>query len=135
MNNTNFKTDPNCIFCKIVVKEIPAHIVYEDADFLAFLDINPKSPGHTLVIPKNHYRWVWDLPADGNSGQNIREYFTVVQKIAQAEQKAFGQEMILSKIVGEEVHHAHIWIYPSDQTKGDKKDFAGNAEKIRTYLK
>jgi len=115
--------DQNCTFCKIVAKEIPANIVYENNDFLAFLDINPKSPGHTLVIPKTHYRWVWDV-------QDPAAYFSVVAKIANAQRKAFNQEMILSKIVGEEVHHAHIWIYPSDQTKGDKKDFAGNAEKI-----
>jgi len=43
--------------------------------------------------------------------------------------------MILSKIYGEEIEHAHIWIYPGPQTKGDKKDFEGNAEKIRSALK
>ena len=122
------KSDPNCIFCKIVAKEIPANIVYEDERFLAFLDINPKSPGHTLVIPKEHYRWVWDV-------KDPAEYFSVVAKIANAQRKAFNQEMVLSKIVGEEVPHAHIWIYPSDQTPGDKKDFTGNAEKIRASLK
>jgi histidine triad (HIT) family protein len=113
----------NCIFCKIVKKEIPAHIVYEDADFLAFLDIHPQSPGHTLVIPKKHYRWVWDVP-------NAGAYFEVVKKVALAQKKAFDQEMILSKIVGEDVHHAHIWLFPSDKTKGDKMDFEGNKKKI-----
>jgi histidine triad (HIT) family protein len=53
---------------------------------------------------------------------------------ASAIRKAFNQEMVLSKIVGEEVHHAHIWIYPSNETKGDKKDFIGNAEKIKNAL-
>ena len=128
MTTPNQKSDPNCIFCKIVAKEIPANIVYENDGFLAFLDIDPKSPGHTLVIPKDHYRWVWDV-------KDPAGYFSVVSKVANAQRKAFNQEMVLSKIVGEEVHHAHIWIYPSDQTKGDKKDFAGNAEKIRAYLK
>jgi histidine triad (HIT) family protein len=112
-----------CIFCKIVKKEIPAHIVYEDADFLAFLDIHPQSPGHTLVIPKKHYRWVWDVP-------NAGAYFGVVKKIALAQKKAFGQEMILSKIVGEDVPHAHIWVFPSNKTKGDKADFETNKKKI-----
>ena len=128
-------SDPNCIFCKIVSKEIPANIVYEDENFLAFLDINPSSPGHTLVIPKNHYRWVWDVPADNSTPQNLGNYFNVVGKIAKAQQNAFNQEMIISKVAGEDVHHAHIWIFPSDQTKGDKKDFTGNAEKIRANLK
>jgi len=113
----------NCVFCKIVKKEIPAHVVYEDMDFLAFLDIHPQSPGHTLVIPKKHYRWVWDVP-------NAGTYFEIVKKIALAQQKAFDQEMILSKIVGEDVHHAHVWLFPSDITKGDKMDFGGNKKKI-----
>jgi histidine triad (HIT) family protein len=113
----------DCVFCKIVKKEIPAHIVYEDADFLAFLDIHPQSPGHTLVIPKKHYRWVWDV-------LNAGAYFEVVKKIAMAQQKAFNQEMILSKIVGEDVPHAHIWLFPSDKTKGDKMDFETNKKKI-----
>ena len=126
--------DPSCIFCKIVAKEIPAHIVYENDNFLAFLDIRPLSPGHTLVITKDHHRWVWDISTDSAVRPNIGDYFTVVGKIAQAQRKAFNQEMIISKIIGEEVHHAHIWIYPSDQTLGDKNDFEGNAQKIRDAL-
>jgi histidine triad (HIT) family protein len=113
----------NCIFCKIANKEIPAYIVYEDDNFVAFLDINPQSPGHVQVIPKGHYRWVWDVP-------NVGEYFEVARKIAKALQKAFDTEWILSKIVGDEVEHAHIWIYPNNKVKGDPKDFKGNAEKI-----
>lgn len=117
-----------CIFCKIVSGDIPSTKIYEDDDFLAFLDIRPLSPGHTLLIPKKHYRWVWDVP-------NAGEYFKVAQKIAVALQKAFGTEAVLSKIIGDEVPHAHIWLYPNPQsTSGDKNDFAGNAEKIRRAL-
>lgn len=118
----------DCIFCKIANKEIPANIVYEDADFIAFLDINPLSPGHTLVVPKKHYRWVWDVP-------EIKEYFGVAAKVALAERKAFGNEMIRSKVVGEDVPHAHIWIYPDpESTNGNKKDFSGNANKLTQAL-
>ena len=124
----------NCIFCKIVNKEITAHIVYEDPDFLAFLDINPQSVGHTQVIPKKHYRWVWDLPTGRQDASNIGEYFEVVRKIAKAQQKAFDTEWILSKIVGDEVEHAHIWIYPNRNITGDKIDFAGNLEKIKKEI-
>ena len=113
----------DCIFCKIIHKEIPAHVVYEDSDFLAFLDIHPQSPGHVQVIPKKHYRWVWDVP-------NIGEYFETVKKIALAQQKAFDTKFILSKIVGDEVEHAHIWVFPNDKVKGDRMDFIGNKEKI-----
>lgn len=120
-------TEQNCIFCKIITKEIPAEIVYEDNDFLAFLDINPQSPGHTQVIPKEHHRWVWDIP-------NIGEYFEVARKVAKAQQKAFDTEWILSKIIGDEVPHAHIWVFPNDKVAGDRKDFKTNAEKIRKAL-
>lgn len=117
----------DCIFCKIVKGEIPAHKVYEDADFLAFLDINPLSPGHALVIPKKHYTWVWDVP-------NAGAYFEVARKIALAQKKAFKTDFVLSRIVGEEVPHAHIWIYPDQTIAGDKKDFIGNAAKIKSFL-
>ncbi|MEK7646178.1 MAG: HIT domain-containing protein [Patescibacteria group bacterium] len=118
-----------CIFCKIVSKEIPAHVVYEDDNFLAFLDIHPQSPGHTQVIPKHHYRWVWDLPSSGD-GATIGRYFEVAQKVALAQQKAFATDWILSKIVGDEVPHAHIWVFPNDKVEGDPMDFETNAKKI-----
>ncbi len=118
----------NCIFCKIVKGEIPAHKVYEDNDFLAFLDINPQSPGHVQIIPKKHYRFVWDVP-------NVGEYFEVAKRIAKAQQKAFGTDVIWSKVMGDEIHHAHVWVFPhAGEAKGDKKDFVGNAEKIKSAL-
>ena len=116
-----------CIFCKIVHGEIPAHKIYEDEAFLAFLDINPLSPGHTLVIPKQHYRWVWDVPHAG-------AYFEVAQKIALAQKKAFNTDFVISKIIGEEVPHAHIWVYPDQNVSGDKKDFVENAQKIKSKI-
>ncbi|HVU80212.1 MAG TPA: HIT domain-containing protein [Candidatus Paceibacterota bacterium] len=117
----------DCIFCKIAAGDIPAHKVYEDDRFVAFLDIHPQSPGHAQIIPKEHYRWVWDVP-------NVGEYFEAAAKIAKAQQKAFGTDWILSKIVGDEVEHAHIWVFPSNEAKGDPKDLEGNAAKIRTAL-
>lgn len=119
---------PSCIFCKIVSKEVSANIVFENDEFLAFLDIRPLSPGHTIVIPKKHYRWVWDV-------DNISDYFAVATKIARAQRKAFGQEQVLSKIVGEEVPHAHIWLFPSNEAEGDKNDFETNKKKLVEALK
>ena len=113
----------SCIFCKIVKGEIPANVVWQDDDFLAFLDIRPQSPGHALVIPKKHYRWVWDVP-------NVGEYFEAVKKIALAQKKAFSTDFVLSKVVGEDVHHAHIWVFPNDGVTGEKMDFEGNKKKI-----
>ncbi|MCC6290708.1 HIT domain-containing protein [Candidatus Nomurabacteria bacterium] len=120
--------DSNCVFCKIVKKEIPAHIVYENESFLAFLDINPQSPGHVQVIPKQHHRWVWDVP-------NVGEYFETVRKIAKAQQKAFGIEGVWSRVTGEDVSHAHIWIFPDPRLAvGDKTDLETNAKLLRALL-
>lgn len=117
-----------CIFCKIIKGDIPSHKVYEDDNFLAFLDIHPQSPGHTQIIPKQHHRWVWDMP-------NVGEYFEVAQKVARAQMKAFNTDFILSKVVGDEVPHAHIWVFPNNKIDGDPKDFEGNAEKVRKEIK
>ena len=118
----------DCIFCKIIRGEIPSTKVYEDSKYLAFLDIHPLSPGHLVVIPKKHYRWVWDVPEVG-------AYFEATRKIAVAIQKAFGTDAVISKIIGEEVSHAHICLFPEPkEARGEKTDFAGNAEKIREQL-
>jgi diadenosine tetraphosphate (Ap4A) HIT family hydrolase len=65
---------------------------------------------------------------------NVGEYFEVVRKIALAQRKAFGADFILSKIIGDEIAHAHIWVFPTDKINGNKKDFENNAEKIRKSL-
>ena len=118
----------DCIFCKVVRGELPSYKVYEDENFLAFLDINPRAPGHTQIVPKRHYRWVWDVP-------NIGEYFEVARKIALAQKKAFDTEMILCRVTGEEISHAHVWILPDKTVIGNLKDFEKNAEKIRKEIK
>ncbi len=114
----------DCIFCRIVAGEIPVTKVYEDENFIAFLDTHPQALGHVQVITKKHYRWVWDVP-------NAGDYFEVVKKIANAQRRAFETDWVLSKIIGDEVQHAHIWVFPSNEAKGDKNDLTGNAEKIR----
>ena len=65
----------DCIFCKIVNRELPCYKIYEDESFLVFLDIFPYVEGHVLVIPKKHYRWVWDV-------ENVGEYFEIVERAA-----------------------------------------------------
>ncbi|MBW3019620.1 HIT family protein [Candidatus Woesearchaeota archaeon] len=101
----------DCIFCKIAKGEIPCHKIYEDDAFLAFLDIRPRNPGHVLVIPKKHYRWVWDV-------DNVGEYFEFCRKIALAQKKAFDTDFIVSLVIGEEVPHAHIWLVPRFENDG-----------------
>lgn len=101
----------DCIFCKIVKGEAPCNKVYEDENVLAFLSIAPLNPGHTLVIPKEHYRWVWDIP-------NIGEFYEVVNKIANALRKAMNTEWIVSLVTGEEIPHAHVWLIPRLENDG-----------------
>ncbi|MBI2151163.1 HIT family protein [Candidatus Woesearchaeota archaeon] len=97
MNNSN------CIFCKIVQGDIPALKVYEDDNFFAFLDIRPLNKGHTLLIPKSHYRWLWDVKDD---------YSKLANKIASAIKLAFETDYVQALVVGEEVHHAHLHLIP-----------------------
>lgn len=97
-----------CIFCKIVAGEIPAYTIYEDEHFLAFMDVFPRAKGHALVIPKQHYRWVYDVPQFG-------EYWHVAQKIAEQLKRVLSVEFMSFLTMGEEVPHAHIHILPNGE--------------------
>lgn len=95
----------DCVFCKIVAGDIPCYKVFEDNDFLAFLDIEPLNPGHVLVVPKKHYRWTWDVP-------NFGEYWEVARNIAKSVIKSMDAPMVEFLTHGTDVEHAHIWIVP-----------------------
>ncbi len=95
----------DCIFCKIVKGEIPAFKVYEDDNFLGFLDINPLNPGNSLLIPKKHYRWVVDVPEFG-------QYFEIAKKIAIKTIPIVGANAVSFLTLGYEIPHAHIRIIP-----------------------
>lgn len=95
----------DCVFCQIVTGKLPADKVYEDGDFLGFLDIRPLNPGHSLIVPKKHYRWTYDVP-------NFGDYFEVARKVAQAQISALGAELVSFVTLGFEVPHAHIWVVP-----------------------
>lgn len=101
-----------CIFCKIVAKQIPSSAVYEDSSFYAFLDITPVNKGHTLVIPKKHYGTLLEMPRD------IVEQFAVVcQKVGEMVKtgtKADGLNFLVNNdpAAGQEVLHAHQHIIP-----------------------
>lgn len=127
----------NCIFCKIVKGEIPAYKVYEDADFMAFLDISPLNKGHMQVIPKNHHRWVWEVP-------NFGGYWTVAKKVAEAAMKSMDAPMVEFLTHGAEVAHAHIWVVPiygkeafinvSERKEIDADQMLEIADKIRSAI-
>lgn len=100
-----------CIFCDIVNGKIPSHKIYEDDDFIAFLDICPRNLGHSLVIPKKHHRWVWDVP-------DIGAYYEAVRKVARALKNIFQIEQVKSVVLGDEVPHAHVWLLPAFDNDG-----------------
>lgn len=102
-----------CIFCQIVSGHLPAYKIYEDNQFLAFLDIYPVVRGQTLVIPKKHYRWVYEV-------QEFGEYWQVAQKIAQAQIKSLSAPTVLFLTAGFQIPHAHIHILPAPpKSKGE----------------
>ena len=102
----------DCLFCKIVSKEIPCEKIYEDKDFLAFLDINPVNQGHTLVIPKKHSRTILEM-----SDKDTKEIMIVVRKIANKIKKSLKTDGINIMInsesaAGQIIFHTHIHIIP-----------------------
>jgi histidine triad (HIT) family protein len=96
-----------CIFCNIV-KIKKCYLIYEDRLFMAFLDIFPRVPGHALVIPKKHYRWVYDVP-------EFTSLWEVVHKITIQMNKKLKPRFITYATHGLEVSHAHIHIMPRIQ--------------------
>lgn len=105
----------SCIFCKIANGDLPSEKVYEDEHVFAFMDITPVTKGHLLVIPKNHYENVYDLPADEAS-----HLFSIVPKLAQALKETFQQEGMKGLNVlqnngaeaGQSVFHFHMHLIP-----------------------
>jgi histidine triad (HIT) family protein len=95
----------NCIFCQIVKGKIPCYKVYEDKNYFAFLDVFPKARGHTLLIPKKHYRWVYDAP-------DFAGYWKTALRLVKKLNKALGPKFITFTTHGLEVPHAHIHIIP-----------------------
>lgn len=101
---------PDCIFCKIISGSIPSYKIFEDDRFLAFLDIMPVVPGHTLVVPKKHYRWVHDVVEFG-------AFWEVAQKVAKAQMAALGSPTVIFGTAGFQVPHAHIHVLPAPPKK------------------
>lgn len=95
------------VFTKIIKGEIPCHKVYEDGWTLAFLDINPVMPGHTLVIPKQQVEFIWDL--------GTKEYQAVmqtVQKVGQRLREVVAAPFVGVQVLGIDVPHAHVHVIP-----------------------
>jgi histidine triad (HIT) family protein len=95
------------IFTKIIKGEIPSHKIYEDDDVLAFLDIHPVMPGHTLVIPKKQVEFVWDLDDETYTTLTL-----AVKKIALHIRETLDVEYVGEQVIGVDVPHAHVHLIP-----------------------
>ncbi len=107
--------DQECVFCKIVGKKLPAYIVFEDENSMAFLDIGPLFKGDCLVIPKKHYETVMDTP-----DEIVRELFSNVKLVSTAVQKALkcdGILILVNNKVGQEIPHLHVHVTPRMKNK------------------
>ncbi|MEI6400285.1 MAG: HIT family protein [bacterium] len=101
------------IFTKIIKREIPASIVYEDEESIAFLDINPVSKGHTLLITKEPYKWMTDVPEE-----LIARMFIKTKKMMEHMKKQLPCDFVQIGIVGNEVPHFHIHLIPRKLDEG-----------------
>ncbi|MGD8531676.1 MAG: HIT family protein, partial [Syntrophobacterales bacterium] len=102
----------NCIFCKIVRGEIPSARVLENEKVLAFLDINPVSKGHTLVIPKTHYASFPEMPADVLTalGEALQKIGTAVK--SQLDSAGFNILLNNDRAAGQLIDHSHFHLIP-----------------------
>ena len=111
----------DCIFCKIISKEIPAKILYEDDDTISFLDAFPVAKGHTLVIPKKHFSQIQDMPDNVN-----QKLFDIVHKIIPKTDSVKGSTLVLihnGKESGQEIMHVHVHLIPRGlDNSGDHAD-------------
>jgi histidine triad (HIT) family protein len=140
MNATVY--DPNNIFAKILRKEAPCHFVYEDADTFAFMDIMPRSDGHTLIIPKQSARNILDA-----SPNLLVPVIQTTQRIAIAAKEAFNADGITvtqfsEPAGGQVVFHLHVHVLPRYAgvdlrpvgIMGDSALIAGHAKRLRAAL-
>ncbi len=110
--------NPDCIFCKIVAKEVPVHAIYEDEVCYAFLDAHPVTRGHTLLIPKAHTRNLFDTP-----DETLAHLFPIAKRIANIIKQTVGAgginiHMNNEPSAGQIVFHTHIHIIPRFEGDG-----------------
>ncbi len=136
--------DRSCIFCKIVGKQAPASIIYEDESVMAFLDIRPLNLGHALVIPKAHYFDIFDIPAN-----ELTNVHNVVKMVSCPIKKATGSDGISiiqqnGRAAGQDIFHLHVHVVPrfegqkmprfSDLKEVERNKLDDMAQKIRKLL-
>lgn len=118
----------DCLFCQIVDGEVPSYTVYEDDETLAFLDVNPVSAGHTLVIPKRHAEHL-----TGMDERTTEAVFQTVNKVASAVETGLEPDGINllqnnGKAAGQEIDHVHVHVIP--RFEGDGFQFAFDSKEL-----
>lgn len=113
------------VFAKIVQGELPCYKIYEDERTLAFLDIEPEAPGHTLVIPKIEVDKVYDL-----SDEDYDAVMHTVKKLARHFEDILGERMMI-KIVGTDVPHAHVHILPVNENWAGERQIKLTEEEMK----
>jgi histidine triad (HIT) family protein len=110
-----------CLFCRVVSGDLPAHVVYEDALTVAFLDHRPLFPGHALVVPRAHVETLIDLPSAA-----VAPLFTAVQVLARAVERGLGAEgsfVAVNNRISQSVPHLHVHVVPRRPKDGLKGFF------------
>lgn len=112
--------DENCIFCKIANGEIPSRTIYEDEQFRVFLDLNPAAKGHALIVPKEHYANLYELPEDlAADAMRLakKEMALMTQKLS-----CDGFQLVQNngETAGQTVFHFHLHLIPRYRTDGQK---------------
>ncbi len=109
-------SETECLFCRIIAGEVPAHIVSESAEAVAFLDHRPVFKGHTLVVPRAHVVTITDLPVG-----RVGPYFLEVQRIAGAVVAGLGADgsfVAMNNVVSQAVPHLHVHVVPRRRKDG-----------------
>ena len=105
-----------CLFCQIVAGEVPAHRVYEDERFVAFLDIRPLFPGHALLVPREHHETLLDLPEPLHG-----PFLTATQTLSRAVRDATSSRGFfnaMNNVVSQSVAHLHMHVVPRNPKDG-----------------
>ena len=102
----------DCVFCKIIKEEIKSEKIYEDDNFIAILDIEPRAKGHTLIIPKKHFRNILEMPV--TLGNELLEAIKKISLNLIKQEKADGINVLINneKSAGQIIFHAHVHIIP-----------------------
>lgn len=110
-----------CVFCRIIAGELPAPIVFEDEKTIAFLDHRPVFPGHCLLVPRDHFETLTDLP-----NNLVNEFFTNAQLLARVVESALDAEgtfVAINNRVSQSVPHLHVHVVPRRRKDGLKGFF------------